>query len=411
MKKFVSLLTLIVFLFSCIPLQAAETEDDTYTLTLQDAIAKTLLNSPDLKKADVMVDTVKKNKSDTKDIYDDMKNKSNATGASIHRQLNTVNAILGSLPAEAVAEKASWQVTKQALATSLDSLNNLDESIEEIENVNDQLHDAYDDARVAREDAEKKVSFGVEKLYLSMLNLDDYIKLQEDNISFRYKMLDIEKVKQQNGLSTAVKVEKVAQEVMDEQQVLKNLRSTQSLLTYQMNRNIGRPWDAPLKLAPVGLEGVKTRDLEAGYESALDNALAIEQLKRTIKNKKDDFRKYKGNSTKTDKINIEMKDTELTLDTTEYNIKSTLEDLHNKLNVAQKVLADARSKLGTTEVEYDQTKTLYEQGMALPVHLTGSKLALGKAQLEYTKAKYDYYLAARELELAEKGIFLKKIKG
>lgn len=411
MKKLVSLVIIVLLFFSCIPLQAAESTSDTYTLTLQDAIAKTLLNSPDLKKADVMVDMVKKNKADTNDLYDNMKNKSQATGASIISQMKAVDANLAVLPPDQIATKSGLLVTKKALSASLDSLNNLDESIKQLKDISEQLDDAYDDARVARGDAEKKVAFGIEKLYLSMLNLDDFIKLQEDNVAFRYNMLDIEKLKEQNGLSTAVKVEKVAQEVMDEQEALKNLKNTRSLLAYQMNRNVGRKWDSPLKLAQVVLEGVKTQDLEAGYESSLDNALAIEQLKRNIKDKKDDYRKYKGNSTITDKIKIELKDTDLSLDNTEYNIKSTLEDLHNKLQVTQKILADAKSKSGTAQVEYDQTNTLYEQGMALKVHLKGSELALGKAQTEYTKAKYDYYLAARELKLAETGIFLNEIKG
>jgi hypothetical protein len=415
MKRITTVIMIFFFLVMLLP-QGKVMAEESYTLTLKDAIELTLKNSPDLKKADVMVGLAERGKMDTSNLYDDIKTGIQAGAAGIHQKLQALDmqkqALLASTGGDPEKMKAispdlaAIEVQRQGLVYSLGSIDLMTETNEKIKDMADRAEESYEDAKKARDDAREKIKFAVEKLYLAMLNLDDFIKLQEANVKLQKDLTAIERLKYENGLSTAVKVDKGAQKVMDEEKKLRELENTRLLLRYQMNRNIGRPWDASLSLAPVAFEPVMTEDMKTGYENAVASSLAIEQYNRTIKNKNEDLKDSGGASDVEEKLQLEISQAELNLNDTKYKLKTTLEKLHYKKEDAQRLLIDAQSKYNTARVEYEETKTMYEQEMALKITVDASRLALDKAYNDYVKAVYDYYLAARELQLAQMGIIL-----
>jgi hypothetical protein len=417
MKKRIALFTIFCLLIGVVPTYAAfsetnnETGRETYTLTMQEAVALTLKNSPDLQVTDFYVDFAERSMIDVRDMRDDLRDGINATLQGAHQQIRALElqklAVQNSAldPVTKAAKIAGLEVARQGVVYSMGAIDLMKETRKNIKNLSERAEEGFDDAKWVRQDAEKKVAYGVEKLYLAMLILDDFIVLQEDNIALQRELTRIERLKYQNGLSTAVEVDKVAQKVWEEEQRLQDLENTRLLLTYQMNRNIGREWNTPLRLAPVGFQPVKISDVETAYQKAVDSALIIFQLNRNLDNKKDDLRKAESDSAELERIRLEIRKTKIDLQEEQFKMKKNLEDLNSKIVMAKKNLTECKQKYETAKADYEHAQVAYEQKMGLKVQVDGSKLLMDKAHNDYFKAVNDYYLVAREFQLGETGIF------
>lgn len=415
MKKLIALFITVCLLIITVPVTAAETGSDTYTLTMKEAVDLTLKNSPDLQMVDVYVGLAERAMLDSRNMRDDLRDGINATLQGAHQKINAIEMQKEALKQQMTQDPtlmpllapkiAALEVAQQGVVYSLGAVDLMEGTTENIKKLSERAEEGYDDARQARKDADKKAGYGTEKLYLAMLSLDDFIKLQEDNVSLQRELTRLERLKYENGFSTAVEVDKAAQKVMEEEKRLNDLKNTRLLLTYQMNRNIGRKWNAPLQLAPVGFQPVQTEQVESGYQKALDAALVILQHNRTINNKKEDLRDSDTNSDELAKIRLEIRKTEIDLQDTQFKMKKALEDLNYKVIDAKKKLTDCKQKYETTQKDHEHALIAYKHGMSLQVQVTGSKLLMNKDYNEYIKAMYDYYLAARELQLGEEGIY------
>ncbi len=417
MKKRIALFTIFCLLIGVVPTYATfsetnnETGRETYTLTMQEAVALTLKNSPDLQVTDVYVDFAERSMIDVRDMRDDLRDGINATLQGAHQQIRALEMQKQAVenfepdPVTKAAKIAGLEVARQGVVYSMGAIDLMKETRKNIKNLSERAEEGFDDAKWVRQDAEKKVAYGVEKLYLAMLILDDFIVLQEDNIALQRELTRIERLKYQNGLSTAVEVDKVAQKVWEEEQRLQDLENTRLLLTYQMNRNIGREWNTPLRLAPVGFQPVKISDVETAYQKAVDSALIIFQLNRNLDNKKDDLRKAESDSAELERIRLEIRKTKIDLQEEQFKMKKNLEDLNSKIVMAKKNLTECKQKYETAKADYEHAQVAYEQKMGLKVQVDGSKLLMDKAHNDYFKAVNDYYLVAREFQLGETGIF------
>jgi hypothetical protein len=418
MKKRIALLTIFCLLLGTVPALATvapntnnETNREAYTLTMTEAVDLTLKNSPDLQITDVYIGFAERSMLDTREMRDDLREGINATLQGAHQQLAALEMQKQAVqnfepnPIMQAAKLASLEVARQGVVYSMGAIDLMSQTTKNIRKLSERAEEGYDDAQWARQDAEKKVAYGVEKLYLAMLTLDDFITMQEDNVDLQRELTRIERLKYQNGLSTAVQVDKVAQKVLEEEQRLHDLQNTRLLLTYQMNRNIGRAWNAPLRLAPVGLQSVKISDVGTAYQKAVDSALSIFQYKRNLDNKKDDLRKVESNSAEKERIKLEMRKIELDLAETQYKMKKNLEDLNSKMKMAKEKLTECKQKYETAKADYEQAQVAYQQKIGLKVQVQGAKLLLDKAHNDYVNAINDYYLAVRELQLGEEGVF------
>ncbi|MDD2433569.1 MAG: TolC family protein [Clostridia bacterium] len=417
MKKRIALFTIFCLLIGVVPTYATfsetnnETGRETYTLTMKEAVDLTLKNSPDLQVTDVYVDFAERSMIDVRDMRDDLRDGINATLQGAHQQIRALEMQKQAVenfepdPITKAAKIAGLEVARQGVVYSMGAIDLMEETRKNIKNLSERAEEGFDDAKRARQDAEKKVAYGVEKLYLAMLILDDFIVLQEDNIDLQRELTRIERLKYQNGLSTAVEVDKVAQKVLEEEQRLQDLKNTRLLLTYQMNRNIGREWNAPLRLAPVGFQPVKISDVEKAYQNAVDSALVVFQLNRNLDNKRDDLRKAENNSAELERIRLEIRKAKIDLQEEQFKMKKNLEDLNSKIIMVKKNLTECKQKYEIAKADYEHVQVAYQQKMGLKVQVDGSKLLMDKAYNDYLKAVNDYYLAVREFQLGEKGVF------
>ncbi|MGI6587470.1 MAG: TolC family protein [Peptococcia bacterium] len=418
MKKTVALLTIFCLLIGVVPVSAVDSvtkdknSNEIYTLTMKEAVDLTLKNSPDLQMVDVYVGFTERSMIDSRDMRDDIREGISATLQGAHQQIRALEMQKQAVenfepdPIMKAAKVAGLEVARQGVVYSMGVVDLMQETMENIKTLSERAEEGYDDAQRARQDAGKKVAFGVEKLYLAMLILDDFILLQEDNIDLQRELTRIERLKYQNGLSTAVEVDKVAQKVLEEEQRLHDLENTRLLLTYQMNRNIGREWNAPLQLTPVGFQPVKISDVETAYHKAVDSALVILQHNRTIDNKKDDLRKAESNSAELERIKLEIRKTQIDLQEEQFKMKKNLEDLNSKIIIAKKNLMERKQKYETAKADYEHAQVAYQQGIGLKIQVDGCKLIMAKEHNNYIKAVNDYYSAVREFQLGEEGIFL-----
>jgi hypothetical protein len=418
MKKTVALLTIFCLLIGVVPVFAVDSvtkdknSNEIYSLTMKEAVDLTLKNSPDLRLADVYLGFAERSMIDSRDMRDELREGINTTLQGAHQQIKALEMQKQAVenfepdPIMKAAKVASLEVAKQGVIYSMGAIDLMQETTKNIKKLSERAEEGYDDAKRARKDAEKKVAYGVEKLYLAMLILDDFIVMQEDNIALQREVTRIERLKYQNGLSTAVQVDKVAQKVLEEEQRLHSLENTRLLLAYQMNRNIGREWDAPLRLAPVGFQPIKISDVETAYQKAVDSSLVVFQHNRTINNKKDDLRKAESNSAELERIRLEIRKTQIDLQEEQFKIKKNLEDLNSKIKMAKKNLTECKQKYETAKADYEHAQVAYEQKMGLKVQVDGSKLIMDKAHNDYIKAVNDYYLAVCEFQLGEEGVFL-----
>lgn len=419
-KKFIKTLSVfLLFIFIVnIPAFAVENTKDEYVLTLDEAVKFSLENSPDLEKADVMLGLAKWSKNDTSDTYDKLRDGIHNNIVGMNDRIEaTEQQIAGykmqymiapaALKVDIAAQIAALEVSKQGMYFSINTLSDLDEAKENLEEFSNIAANTYEDIQKGRDDAKEKVEFGTMKLYLSIFIMDKYIELQQQNITLQKEITEIERVKFRNGFGKAIDINGKNNKVSEEEKKLTDLKNTRLLLCYQMNRNIGREWTAPLKLFPVTFNSVTTLDMENGYKQAVEKNLEVQQYLRTIKNKQADLDDNIGSK---EKPELEKANAELALEETKYNIRTRLEKLHHNVEISKKTLTEKKTDYETAKVDYEQTQVAYEQGLALMVHLDGKQILRDNAFVEYQKAQNDYYLAVRELQMAQQGIFLESVK-
>lgn len=273
----------------------------------------------------------------------------------------------------------------------------------------------YDAAKYANEDLKKtaknvalKLEYGVEKLYLNMLNLKSSIKIAESNLKRLKDLLEIERSKLEMGLSTVLQVENVIQQVRNIERQLKELNDNYESLKWQLNRQIGRAPTSNIVLAPVEFRPVEYGDnLNSSTESALKALLALEQFNRTIDDKKREIEHKKfTESDKVERLEIEILDIESSIDDSQFQVNYSVKNCWDKLYLARENIVNSQAKYDSAKKEYDFTELRYNLGMIAKIELDGALLLLEQAAVGLEQAAYDYYLAARELYLTENGILL-----
>ncbi|WP_034420608.1 TolC family protein [Thermanaerosceptrum fracticalcis] len=340
-----------------------------YVLTLSEAKKLAVIHSPEIKKQEAVIDLAEVNKRDSWIAYEQA--------------------------------RANYQ----NFGINSDTLKN---AMENAKKGYDAAGYAYDDANVNLENLKLKVEYDTENTYLSLLNIENNIKNLEESYRLQKEMVKIESLKMALGLSTKTLLDQQIQKSMDLEKQLQNLYDSKKTLKWQLNRSIGRNPEDQLELAPVTFEAVKYDNQQFSEQKAEDTSLAIQQYNRIIedKNKEIEQKRYNA-SDKVEKLTLEVKQTELFKNDTEYSIKLAIKNIHEKLYLAQKTLVDNRGKYDMAKHNYEIQLTQYELGVISKIAKENSLNALHQAQAAYEKAVYDYYLAARELALAEQGILLK----
>lgn len=365
LTKYFTLLLILTIMLLPLPLQAAESGG---VITLSQAKALAVRDSPDIEKQKVT------------------------------NELTRIN------------ERDAWIAYEQAKA----AYQNSGGKVDSLKIAMDNAKKAYDaavyansDGKVSQENLNKKIEYDVESQYLNLLNMDNNIKIAEKNYQLQTTNVNIESLKMHLGLSTKFLLDQQIQKAMQVEKQLQATYDTHKTLKWNFNRTLGRDLAAPFELAPVSFNPVKHENQQAGELKAIDSSLAVDQFNRTVEDKQKEIQdKLYTASDKVEKLDFEIKQTSLLKSETEYQLKLKMKNLHEKLYLAQKTLVDNRSIIDMAKLNYEISQQQYELGMISKLALSVSEVSYLQTQANYEKAVYDYYLAAREVSLAEDGIYI-----
>ncbi|MGI6587890.1 MAG: TolC family protein [Peptococcia bacterium] len=370
MRKKTTLSLLLIFVLSlCTYVPSAIAE--VYALTINKAIELALLHSPEVKQAENKVDLAYRTEIVKKQEKE-----------SAYTRVVGTPFFSEALEADYKMKKKIWQYAQDDLS----------------------------DAQVALEKTKEKVKYTAENQYLTILNLQNQLAVLQDSLAFQTKLVKIENIKYKLGLSTQLELQQARERVEATQNSLQEVKDTLTTLYWSFNRLIGQEINIPFRLAPVAFSPVKYNvNKEEGLEQAKEASLALEQFNRLMEDKKEDKKDLKpGSSDQCLLLETEMRQIELNIDALNFGIEAGMKQAWDKVELAQKKLLEAKNKYGVQKLNCTYQEQQYSVGLIPQIALDTGAMELKQAEINYEKAVYDYYLATRELSLAQQGIMLEK---
>lgn len=288
---------------------------------------------------------------------------------------------------------------KTAIGSSLSASKQTKKAWEEAE-------EALDDTKRAFEDFKKQLGYTIENLYTGTLKLQNQINALEMKYQQLMKLLNIERVKMDLGMTSDVAVDKLAVQTSDLGKTIKELKTTLKINKWRINDMIGRELDSKLQLVGFQVEyPIPVGNAEPVIEKALENIASIPQKEDDIEDMKDELEDLDGSNEKEVK-RAEIKKAELALEDTKQNIRTTVKNLVADLDAKAKAYQLAEISLKTAQKTYEWDKKKFELGMISEIQMQASELAYQEALNNKVAAGYDYFLAKHAVELAEQGVLV-----
>lgn len=267
--------------------------------------------------------------------------------------------------------------------------------------------DDLGDTKTGLEQTEKRIEYDAENLYLTLLNLKNKKSILEDAVKLQTRLVQVERVKLELGLSTKLQVQEVQEATETTQNSLKELQDNLTTLYWQFNRMIGQEVDTPFRLAPVAFSPVKYSGRETGLEQAKEASLALEQFNRLLEDTRKDKRDLApGNSDRSLLFEAQIRQLELNIDDYSFGLETALKRAGEKIELTQKKLIEAKNKYEKAKLNQEYQEKRYAVGVLPGLALDSGALELKQAMSTYEQMVYDYYLAVRELALAQQGLVL-----
>jgi outer membrane protein TolC len=366
-KKFFATLVLsTVLFFACVPPASAAV----YTITLNEAVKLALVHSPEIKKAENNYEIAYR----TEIVKKQEKEK-----AYTNWESTRFSAV--AFEGDYRAKKKLWEYAK----------------------------DDVEDKQVILGQTKEKTEYNIENQYLNILTFKNQLEVLQDTVEFQLRLVKIESVKCDLGLSTTLQLQQTREKVAVYQNQLHEMRNTLEMLQRNFNRTIGRKPEELINFAPVAFSPVTyTNNKKEGLEQAKNESLALEQFNRLIENKKEDKSDLDraGNSDKYLLIETEMQQIELNIDDVNFGIETGMKAAWEKVELAKEKLNKARTSYDSTKKDYEYRLLQYQVGLTPELLIIQGEIELKQAVLDYEQAVYGYYLATQELALAQQGIAL-----
>jgi hypothetical protein len=398
-NKKIFVLVLITFLLNLIFPNIIFADD--MLLDLETAKKLALENSKQIKAINLKVDKLELSAEIASDAYKDV----------LYSSYNTLLNEYLSLKKISEAGDHSVDGRIAALELQMSALKGADnnETIADLQDSSRDAKNAMKDMKMAREDFEKQLEYTIEKLYIEILKQKKNLLLLEKSYEINSKLLTIEKLKNKLGMSNAAAVNKIAVDVSNIYNSISGLKNVITVLKWQLNDHLGYEYNKNIKLKEFDISvDMFTPTFNNLLNQISSNYPVIKQIERDIKIKKEDQddENYKDNDNKLEQLDLEIKENELTLQEKEFLLKTTTQNLISKLKTKAKDYTIAEMSYNNIYdmKRWDEKK--YELGIISKIQLDSSILSLKEAENKKKAAAYDYFLAKRELELAQSGILL-----
>jgi hypothetical protein len=283
------------------------------------------------------------------------------------------------------------------------------EDKEQLEDALREAENANDDMIRLKNDTEKIIAYNVEQLYANILKMENELELVNKTYELNNTLLNVEKLKDNLGMSTPEDVKKVAITVSDNYKSIKYLKEQIELLRWQLNDLIGFEHNAELELVPFN---VSISYDNINYDKLLtklkDNYSVLIQKERNLKDRKDDLNDddLDQDEYEYDLVQVDIKKKQLDLEDEKMKLKTTVKNLIADLEAKKKKYQLSQIKMQNSYKTYEWDKTKFNLGMISAIQLKTSEISYLKAKNENLKAAYDYLDAKRKIELAEQGILI-----
>lgn len=268
-----------------------------------------------------------------------------------------------------------------------------------------QAEDAYNATKVQVADAEKKIEFGAESMYLQALQIEETLDILEQNETFMYKLLEVEKVKKDVGMSLETDIKTQAVTTSDSSKEWRYWNDKHATTLKVINDLIGRDLNAPLKLTPVEVRIGPRQQYDQVLEESIKNSGTIKEEKRKIERNQDDRGAYKSRSDEYSLYLKEEKQSNSAIEKVKTDNEVNLKNLFTELSSKEKTYELSQVTLENSEKILEQNRLKYEVGMISKLELEKAELTYKNAVSDVKQAAYDYYLITREIEMAKEGVF------
>ena len=332
-----------------------------------------------------------------------------------YKNLKTKEA-LGTLTAVEKVQLQNLEVQIAVLGKSAQDasamVGSLSSTKKELNTQEERLEDAEEDILKASSDYVEEAKQIANLLALQVMEVEDTINLLENSYDLNLKLINIEKLKNNLGLSIVTDTEKQAVSTSDTGKQLNFLKEQRLILLQTINDLIGREINQPLSLVRhnVAESIFPAPSYESLIDEVIENSYDLYTLDRRIEDLEDEYDDTDGsheeiiarNNIKLEKINKEQKFIDI-----QNELKSKLATYDSLAKTYQNAILSLR----TAEKDYNFDKVKLDVGMISPLQFEASKLQYQMAVKDKVAAGYDYHLTRKELFLFKEGISLNNYNG
>ena len=304
----------------------------------------------------------------------------------------------------------------QSNASSVLSTNQqLDSAFDQTMDAINQLNDALDtiaeskkDLEQTMKDLEQIMRYTSAKMALSIVQLEDTVKLLESQLAMVDKSIQVFELQQKLGMTTSLNVDTQKTSKVELQNTLNTTKEQLEDLKRSLNVLIGRNAANPLEVVPMELSGVITPTPQFTPELVNKFVEVNPKMETLLDERQDLIDSVKSDMGSDEKQQIEYqiqaKNQELTKQrqAAENELKSRIATINSNA-VNYRV---SKEKLVAEQKNYDIALKKFELGMISQMQLMQAEAALAQAELTNLGNGYQHYFDWLEYNLAKQGIDL-----
>lgn len=411
MRKLIcNLLVLVLLLtFNVGTVWAADAETTKDVLTLNEVKELVLKNARALKSVEKQIDIIEAQSYSIYNAYAQIKRQVNSQYTleklnEIQEAMSQIQDQVGINP-EATGQWYYLSAQQMILQTQLMQTNSIGISqIEQMRISYERARDGLADAKRAYEDLEKTLAFSTEKLYTTILNLENVIQLLEKQYDAAMNKVKALRLQQELGLVTSDMVTNTEVSVSNLAQNIKSLKEVLQKSKWTLNDLMGRDPDSKLQLVGFTVEGpFPTENYDTVLAQVLANNADLPKLERQLRYYDQDGN-YTDDSNDIRVLSANIENTKLSIENLKQSIKESVKVLVANHDAKAKNYQLAEVNLSTAQKTYEWAKKKYELGIISKLDFEDAEIAYQQKLNEKVNAGYEYMLARNALELAKQGI-------
>lgn len=264
--------------------------------------------------------------------------------------------------------------------------------------------EAYEDMPKVIGNTEKSLEFAVEKLYYMLLDLQNTIKLQNNNLLNMGNQLKVERLKVELGLSNLVSEKAIATQYTLLKNTISDLKSNERVLIWQLNDMMGRELDVPLQVIDNNVVPVKTYySVDELYEKVAQTSLELIQKERQIENYNKDTRN-EDDADQRQVLKQAQKIAEIELIDKKISVKSKVKSLIEDLTKKYQAWETAMQEVEIEKLNHDYNEVRFQLGLISANQKETGGSAYLTAVYKERQAARAWQLVRQQVGLAEEGI-------